>query len=396
VDQAAEETRDPPAFALGASYFANFGALAIYGPFLALYLQKRGFHAQTAAQLLAAMSLVRVVAAPGWTLLADKLQSTGLVLRIVSAGAALSFALLFAQASPLAVGLILLAFAVFRAPFGALIDTLTLRWSARTGRGFGEVRAWGTAGYTLGAFGAGAVVTRFGTGAITAATTVFLVLTAVLALTLPGGGRIAARPHLVRSLTVLIRRPRFVLLLATATLHEIGLAPYDSLFPSYMTEISSASYAGISVGVGAVAELVFMIVSASLARRIGPTRLLAIAYGTSVVRWATMALVTQPVVLIAVQMLHAFGFGAFYLSAVAIVDAESPPQVRASAQGVFAAWTFGVAGAIGLSLAGIVLRYASLRGVFAIASVTSGVAAIVALRMGSGVHSAGAPGSVTD
>jgi MFS family permease len=360
---------------LGGAYVANFGALAAHGPFLALYLAHRGLDSAVIAQLLAVMMLVRVIALPGWTLLADRVQSPARVLALVSAGALAAFA--SAATMPLVVPLLL--FAAFRAPFGALIDTLVLR----SGRPFGALRAWGTAGYTAFAFGTGALVDRVGPRAVVWVTLATLAGAAVASFFLPSAKGGVERPSIVRPLAVLVQKPRFLLLLAVALLHQIGLAPYDSLFPAYLTALSSASHAGIAVAVGAGAELLFLLRAAPLLQRLGPSRLLALACAASVLRWATMALVVEPHALIAAQALHAFGFGAFYLASVTLVDEESTPEVRASAQGLFGAACFGIAPAIALSWAGFVTPRVGLRGVFAIAAGASAVATLLAGRLGA-------------
>jgi MFS family permease len=80
-------------------------------------------------------------------------------------------------------------------------------------------------------------------------------------------------------------------------------------------------------------------------------------------------------------VMHALGFGAFYLASIAIVDEEAPAKVRASAQGVFSAFVFGIAAALGLSLAGVVTRHLGMRGVFAVATVASVAGALLSLAI---------------
>jgi len=373
--------REASPVVLATAYLAHFGALAVYGPFLAVYLERHGFSPDAAAQLLAATLLVRVVAAPAWTFLADAVRSAAFVLRVVSVCAAASFGLLLSGGGPMRAAVVLFAFAMFRAPASSLVDALVLRWSERTGRAFGALRVWGTVGYTIGAYATGALVARFGSDVVAYATTILLSLAALIAFALPAGGTVGARVPLMRPLGVLLRRRRFLLLLLTAALHQIGLAPYDNLFPAYLTSLAGASYAGAAVAVGAGAELVFMITCSGLIRRIGPSRVLAGAYAVSVVRWGLTAIVTSPLLLVGIQLLHAFTFGAFILASVAIVDDDAPKEVRASAQGVFGAFTFGIAAAPALSLAGILSRGGDLRGVFGLAALASALATLIALAI---------------
>lgn len=377
-EPAAPLKREASPAVLAAAYLAHFGALAVYGPFLAVYLQKRGYGPEATAQLLSATILVRVVAAPAWTFLADAVRSAGLVLRIVSVCAAASFGLLLSGGGPMRAAIVLFAFAVFRAPASSLVDALVLRWSERTGRAFGSLRVYGTIGYLIGAYATGSLVAHLGSDVIAIGTTILLSLAALIAFALPAKGSVGERAPLLKPLGALLRRPRFLLLLATAMLHQVGLSPYDNLFPKYLTNLAGASFAGPAVAVGAGAELVFLMTCSHLVKRVGAGRVLMLAYAASVVRWGLLAVVINPWALVAIQLFHAFTFGAFLLSAVALVDEDAPSEIRASAQGVFGAFTFGIAAAAALSLAGVLEAHGGLPRVFGIAAGASAVGTALA------------------
>jgi PPP family 3-phenylpropionic acid transporter len=392
--------------ALSAAYATNFGALAASGPFLAVHLATVGFSAPETAQLLAVLLLVRVVTIPAWTLLADRTNAMGGVLRIASAGALVTFAALLLAPGPALVVTCLLGFAAFRAPFGALLDALVLRDVRDAGGTFGAVRAWGTAGYALGAMLTGALVAREGSRAVIYVTTV------LLAASIAAAWLIHARnatpnatpsniPHAdseLRSLghrvITLLRRPRVLLLFAVASLQQMGLAPYDALFPAYLTKLAGATLAGTAVALGASVEFVFLIAGGRLVRRLGPERLLVLACAISTVRWGLVAFVTNAPLLVAIQALHAFGFGAFYLSSVLLMDQETPPSLRASGQGIFGSFAFGIAAAFGLSIAGLIERRAGMQTVFAFAAGASFLATLCASLLRARIWIREAPGPV--
>jgi PPP family 3-phenylpropionic acid transporter len=379
-------------FALSASYAANFGALAASGPFLALHLGAVGFSTPATAQLLAFLLLVRVVTIPGWTLIADRASSIGSVLRLVSAGALIAFAALLLAPGPALVATSLVVFSVFRAPFGALLDALVLRDVQDVGGTFSAVRAWGTAGYALGAMGTGMLIAREGSRAVLYATTALLAASLLFALAVrgknakgepiaPGAAPVDATPATSagwRRLIALLARPRVLLLFAVAMLQQMGLAPYDALFPAYLTKLAGATLAGAAVALGASVEFVFLLGGGALVRRLGPERLLVLACAASTVRWTFIALVTNPIALVAIQALHALGFGAFYLASVLLMDSETPPSLRASGQGLLGSFAFGIAAAIGLSIAGLIERHAGMPTVFAFGAAASFLATLCA------------------
>ena len=137
----------------------------------------------------------------------------------------------------------------------------------------------------------------------------------------------------------------------------------------------------MAVGWGAIAEVIYMTRGHRLLRALGRGNILAVSYAVSAVRWWIVATTTSSAVLIAVQGLHAFTFGAFYLAGVELVDAESPPEVRASAQGVFSAFTWGVAATASLSLAGSLERHGGTSAVFMVGAAEASVASAIAVAM---------------
>ena len=222
------------------AYFVYFAALGAAGPFLALVLERRGLRASEVAYVLALLPITRVLSTPGWTLLADRLQSAGAVLRLVAVGALVSFAALEFRVSQPGLVVALMIFTAFRAPVTALIDVLALQWSGRTGGEFGQLRAWGTAGFLVATMLTGFLVScGLGATVIVHVTVVLLAATALSTYALQRGAA-PERVGWLGALSVLLRRPRYVLFLVTAGLHQLGLAAYDGLFAAYMTHRSSA------------------------------------------------------------------------------------------------------------------------------------------------------------
>ena len=88
---------------------------------------------------------------------------------------------------------------------------------------------------------------------------------------------------------------------------------------------------------GVVAEIMLFAWAAAVLRRLPPLRLLALAGGLSVLRWAATALSTDLAVLIPAQALHAASFGAVHLATVHYLRDHTPLALQASAQGFYAA-----------------------------------------------------------
>ena len=187
--------REPRAGAVAFAYASNFAALSSSAPFFAVCLADRGFGEESVSSLLAALLLVNVACRRwSWTRLADGLGVDRLGAPAVSFGAlACAIPAFFGSPGVLVVGL--LGLGACRAPFGALLDALLLR----SGRRFGPIRAWGTAGYVLGALVTGFLTTRVGVRGIALSTVGSLTLAALAALFVPGASRSYARARRARA-----------------------------------------------------------------------------------------------------------------------------------------------------------------------------------------------------
>lgn len=368
--------RDRTALALGAFYFAWIAAIGAFGPFMASFLAARGIAPRGIAWLLAALPLVRVLVTPAWTYVADHLRAPGRVLQLVSLGAALSFALLVVARSRLAVVVVVVAYTAFRAPVGALADTILLAWSQRTHTPFGRVRAWGSFGYLLAAFGAGATLERAGPSAAVALTLTLLSGAALFARALPEATP-RPGPSLWPAFVRMARDRRIARLLVAGVLQQMGLAPYDMLFPAWFAARAGGTWTGASIALGVACEVAVMLWARPWLTRVGAERVIALSFAASVARWSVIAFSESTLAIGLAQSLHAFAFGSYFLAAVQLLDRIAPPEVRASAQGIQYTVVFGGGSALALAVAGALGGVAAVPTIFAVAAVCSTLAALL-------------------
>ncbi|MFO0559590.1 MAG: MFS transporter [Polyangiales bacterium] len=359
-------------------YLTMFASFGLYGPFAATFLQQAGLSATSVPLFFAATRMVRVVSSPSWAAFVDKRSSARDVLLWTSVPTALFFAwMAFAPAGWTWLAAYL-AFVVLRGPAVSLCDVLALDAAERANTTYGKIRLWGTVGYVGGAFAAGALHERHQGRAV---------LLLALGATLLGGVSVFKLPRVeapksksyLKDVRALLSRPRYVALIACASLHQLGLGTYDLLYAPWAASKTSGTIAGISIAVGGLAEVGFMLWGAPLLTRLGPHRSLALAFAASALRWILLGRWTSPTAIIGLQLFHALTFGCFYLAAVQTIERESPPTIRASAQGFFTTVAFGVAAAAGLAVASPLQRAGGITLVFDAASLCALLAAAIAL-----------------
>src|SRR5262245_45913781 len=204
---------------LKAFYVALFLTLGVQLPFLPVWLTAKGLDAGAIGIVLAIPAVIRVIAIPMATRMADQRDALRGVIILAAAGATLGFgALAFAQGA-LAIALVYALASAAYAPVMMLADTYALRGLAQRGHAYGPARLWGSAAFIAASFGAGALLDLIApddliwlmVGAMAIATA------AALALVPLGTEAVGGTPARA-SASELLRNPAFLAAVAAASL----------------------------------------------------------------------------------------------------------------------------------------------------------------------------------
>ncbi|HYI00713.1 MFS transporter [Hyalangium sp.] len=362
-------------------YLLYFGTVGITQPFLPAYLRSLALSTTEVGLLLALAPLASLIAPPLWGHLADRTGRLSHVLTLLAVGAALCFAPLLRVEHFPALLATLGAFACFASSITPMVDSLALNHVAQTGGTFSHLRLFGSLGFILSATTFGLVVRQVDRSAIIVAVTLLGAL-AAWSLTLRSQTPAGATPHPLAGLRLLRDNKDLRWLLAATALHWMACTPYNGMLAIHVLALGlPPSVVGLTAGLGVAAEVAAMLLYPRFAERIAPRHLLCITFVLSALRWGGMALVSSPLLLVALALLHSMTFGVFYVSSVAFMARRVPQHLRASGQGLFAAVTFGVGGLIGFASSGA--GYSLLGGghaLFAVAGVLELVAAMLVLQ----------------
>ena len=369
---------------LAAFYAAVFVVGGVQLPFLPVWLKARGLDASLIGVALALPMVVRVIAVPLATRIADRQEALRAVLAVAAAASLAGYLLLALAPGPSAAVLAAMALVAFvYTPVMPLADAYALRGLPAVGRAYGPVRLWGSVSFIAGTFGAG-----YMSDVLPARDLIWLIVAAAAALMLAGlalaplpdvSGSAAARPAPKRHL---LRDPAFLAALAAAALIQSSHAVYYG-FSALAWRAAGLSGTTIAAlwALGVVAEIVLFALQGRLPRLFSPTVLLMAGALGGTVRWAGMAFDPPAAVLPLLQVLHALSFGATHLGAVGFIARHAPPGQGATAQG-YLAIALGLAMAASMALAGWLYgmvgsaAYAAM----ALAAVVGGGCALIAHR----------------
>jgi PPP family 3-phenylpropionic acid transporter len=324
--------------------------------------------------------VVALLVQPAWGVLGDRVRVKNHLLAALLAANTVVIALIPLSSSPAWIALLLTLLKVFQGPAGNMGNTIALEDLKRRDRGFGPVRMAGTIGYMAYYIALGPVLARWG---FTAA---FLLSAATLAAALaaswrlpPVSGHRSARQKV--SYRALYGNPELILLVVFACLLMMAMYHYYNSFAIYLRELTGNDGPGaLAVVISVVGEIPFLLLSGRIVRRLGIRGTLAAAAISMGARFLIWGFVTNPVVLLASQVLHATNFVVLDYCLSVYINDKMPPELKATGQAFKQVVGFTVPLAIGSPVVGVLSDLLGIQAVFRIgAAWIFGVTAVFAL-----------------
>lgn len=353
----------PPSFWMRAAYFAFYSGIACWGTYIILYYQRLGLTGTEIGILNAIGPLGMAFFSPIWGYVADSRSAHRLILRtalLTTAAVALLVAGLstFWQILPLVIIL-----AIVGTTASPLLDSYGVTISKHAGLSFGQVRVWGSIGYTvvvwLIGYAMGGDVSRlflFGY-AITLSVTAFATLGLPAREKRPGQNR-------WQGAAGMLRRPDMRIVLLTVFLLSSATNPIFSFFGIYIEALGGGtSMLGLASAVAAISEFPVMFLGSLLTYRLGSRRMFIVALVMYCIRLLLYSIVPSAAWVLPVQLIHGFSFGIYLMASVTLVHEFVGSELAATAQGLLAsAMAFGqmtgsIVGGILLDIVGIFMIY---------------------------------------
>lgn len=340
-------TRAIPYRRLAAYSFSYFAFMGIYMPFFGLFLQHKGYSVAHIGMLMAILQVVRLIAPGPWGMLADRLGCRMPIVRAAAVLSALAFSTLFWSSGVGSLIFALASMGFFWAAQGPLTEALTLAHLGKESGRYGQIRAWGSAGFVVTVLLMGWWLERASIQWVYWGGLIMLALTAVCALCVPEAP-MTARSHGSSVLQILRRREVVAVLLGVMLM----TAAHGTLYVFYTIHLVGAGYsktvAGVMWTLGVVAEIVVMARGYRILARFALRPLFAFAFACGVLRFAVIGwCVEYPVVMVLAQCLHGATFGLCHVAAVSAIHRWFGDAHQAQGQAWFSSISYGAGGIIG-------------------------------------------------
>lgn len=344
-----------PFAALSATYFAHIG---FFNPYLPLWLKAQGLPITVISLLASVQSFTRVFAPYAWGALSDHTGERVKLLRISAAIALLASAGLWIEGGAWWIGFVLLLVFTHTSSMMSLTEAAMAHLVAGDWGRYGRVRLWGSAGFMVTVFAAGAWFEKFGMGSFPGWTALTLGSVLVCTLWLPN---VREAPHHASDeakapIGAALRRPVVRWFFAALLFHVMA---HFAIYGFLSLYLDSLGYSKATIGalwaVSVVVEIAWFYAQGRLIGRLSMEKWLVICAAATVLRMGvTAGLGGWLAALYFAQILHALTFATHHTACIAMVSKHFPGRLRGRGQALFTVTGYGLGGVAGVLAGGAI------------------------------------------
>jgi PPP family 3-phenylpropionic acid transporter len=355
---------------LSAFYFFHFAALGALVPFWGPYLLERGFTPVAIGVLMAILMGTKIVAPNLFGALADRRGERMTIVRVGALLALLTFTAVFWAQGFWLMALTMAAWSFFWNGPLPLMEAVTFNHLGSRASRYAQVRVWGSVGFIVIVIAVGWWQQQAGSGVVPIA--VLLLFAGILLSVLV----VPDRPHHAHQaaqhlrLRQVLQRPEVVLFLAACLLMQASHGAYYAFYSIYL---EASGYSDTAVGalwaLGVIIEVLVFLRMHRLLERFAARTLILVSFALAMLRWLLIgAFVELVAVQIAAQTLHAATFGVFHASAIHLAHRYFPGPMQGRGQALYNSVSFGVGGALGSVVSGLLWSSAGALWTFSVAA----------------------------
>ena len=371
-----------PFAALSASYFAHIG---FFNPYLPLWLKDLGFPIVVISLLASVQSFTRVFAPYAWGALSDHSGERVRLLRVGAALALLASAGLWIDGGAWWMAAVLLLLFTQTSSMMSLTEAAMAHLVAGDWGRYGRVRLWGSAGFLLTVFVAGAWFERFGMKSFPAWAAITLGIVVLCTWWVPDTRE---QPH-ANALRIrepvgpVLRQPVVRWFFASLLFHVMAHFSVYGFLSLYLDGLGySKAMIGVLWAVSVALEIAWFFGQGRLISQLAMSRWLVVCGAATVLRMVlTGGLGGSLLALFAAQLLHALTFATHHTACIAMLSQHFPGRLRARGQALFTVIGYGVGGVVGVLAGGALASRFGFSAMFFAAAVVAAAGTLCAWRV---------------
>jgi len=365
---------------LSTFYFVYFSLLGIMAPYLGLYLEEQGFSLLEIAQLSSLLMLTKIVAPLLWGSLADRYQNRIYLVRLGAMMAMVCYFGFFVAEQFWHYALIIVLFSFFWNAILPQFEVVTLISLGGQRDRYSRIRLWGSIGFIISVVAMGWAFEKLGIYLFPLS--LLVIVAAIFLASLFQFNETEepiVKPVAAPGLWQQLKRRDTQLFFLSCFLLQASHGAYYTYFSIFLESIGyEKTHIGWLWGLGVFAEVIIFIVMHHWFARHSIKTIMLISLAITSLRWGLTSYYAEVFwVLVGSQCLHAFSFGAMHAAAIKFVDLNFDVRTQGRAQALYSSLSFGLGGAVGALLSGLIVVKTSYEMIFVVSAIMAAFAMVL-------------------
>ncbi|MFJ7753626.1 MFS transporter [Peribacillus muralis] len=334
--------------------FLYFGLLAIFIPFLPVYLADQGLRPAQIGFIIGTGGFVTLITQPLWGMISDKTRTIRKVLLLLIFFSSVIGYFLYDSSSYLQLILFAMLLYFFLMPIDPLTESLNFTIAEKSGISYGSIRTYGALGYAVISLITGYVMSYFGANSLAFLFAGIGLISFIISWMMPDAP-VSGKPVTLKSLKHFFSNKETLLFLLLVFICAVPARMNDTFLGVYIRELGgSAKLVGLTWFLAAGSEIVVFALSFWWLRKGKEIIIISFAAAFFFIRYFVSAWITDPHLLAYLQVLQILTFPIFYSAAIQYLYRIVPVEWRATGQTVLALLFFGVSGIIASYVGGTI------------------------------------------
>ncbi|MFA1712148.1 MFS transporter [Peribacillus frigoritolerans] len=334
--------------------FLYFGLLAIFIPFLPVYLADQGLRPAQIGFIVGTGGFVTLITQPLWGMISDKTRTIRKVLLLLIFFSSVIGYFLYDSSSYLQLILFAMLLYFFLMPIDPLTESLNFTMAEKSGISYGSIRTYGALGYAVISLITGYVMSYFGANSLAFLFAGIGLISFIVSWMMPDAP-VSGKPVTLSSLKHFFSNKETLLFLLLVFICAVPARMNDTFLGVYIRELGgSAKLVGLTWFLAAGSEIVVFALSFWWLRKGKEIIIISFAAAFFFIRYFVSAWITDPQLLAYLQVMQLLTFPIFYSAAIQYLYRIVPVEWRATGQTVLALLFFGVSGIIASYIGGAI------------------------------------------
>ncbi|MGE7609284.1 MFS transporter [Peribacillus frigoritolerans] len=334
--------------------FLYFGLLAIFIPFLPVYLADQGLRPAQIGFIVGTGGFVTLITQPLWGMISDKTRTIRKVLLLLIFFSSVIGYFLYDSSNYLQLILFAMLLYFFLMPIDPLTESLNFTMAEKSGISYGSIRTYGALGYAVISLITGYVMSYFGANSLAFLFVGIGLISFIVSWMMPDAP-VSGKPVTFSSLKHFFSNKETLLFLLLVFICAVPARMNDTFLGVYIRELGgSAKLVGLTWFLAAGSEIVVFALSFWWLRKGKEIIIISFAAAFFFIRYFVSAWITDPQLLAYLQVMQLLTFPIFYSAAIQYLYRIVPVEWRATGQTVLALLFFGVSGIIASYIGGAI------------------------------------------